>query len=127
MLRKTLFAATKLDSDTWVGEVKHIRGKKLPLTAAGVHGLRDEYTRTIEPARALAAETMKLEPTYPQRPRQPGLRPNPGRNCPAVADCPTPYAHAAGFAHQENARVKCIPGPQVCAGKSHGSLRERTH
>ncbi len=68
MLRKTLFAATKLDSDTWVGEVKHIRGKKLPLTAAGVHGLRDEYTRTIEPARALAAETMKLERTYPQRP-----------------------------------------------------------
>ncbi|MCX6913560.1 MAG: hypothetical protein NT167_11015 [Verrucomicrobia bacterium] len=63
MLRKTLFAATKLDSDTWVGEVKHIRGKKLPLTAAGVHGLRDEYTRTIEPARALAAETLKVERT----------------------------------------------------------------
>ena len=63
MLRKTLFAATKLDSDTWVGEVKHIRGKKLPLTAAGVHGLRDEYTRTIEPALALAAETLTLERT----------------------------------------------------------------
>jgi hypothetical protein len=25
--------------------------------------LRDEYTRTIEPARALAAETLKLERT----------------------------------------------------------------
>ena len=50
-----------LDSDTWVGEVKRIRGKKLPLTAAGVHALRDEYTRTIEPARALAAETLNLE------------------------------------------------------------------
>ena len=53
-----LLAATDLDSDTWVAEVKRIRGKKLPLTAAGVHGLRDEYTRTIEPARARAAETL---------------------------------------------------------------------
>jgi hypothetical protein len=56
-----LQTVTELDSDTWVGEVKRIRGKKLPLTAAGVQGLRDEYTRTIEPARVLAAETLKLE------------------------------------------------------------------
>jgi hypothetical protein len=56
-----LQTVTELDSDTWVGEVKRIRGKKLPLTAAGVHALREEYTRTIEPARALAAETLKLE------------------------------------------------------------------
>jgi hypothetical protein len=56
-----LLAVTDLDSDTWVGEVKRIRGKKLPLTAAGLHALRDEYTRTIEPARALAAEILKLE------------------------------------------------------------------
>jgi hypothetical protein len=54
-------ATTELDSDAWVGEVKRIRDKKLPLTAAGVHALRDEYTRTLEPARALAAETLKLE------------------------------------------------------------------
>jgi hypothetical protein len=58
-----LLAATELDSDTWVGEVKRIRGKKLPLTAARVHALRDEYTRTIEPTRALAAETLNLERT----------------------------------------------------------------
>jgi hypothetical protein len=58
-----LLAATELDSDTWVGEVKRIRGKKQPLTAAGVQGLRAEYTRTIEPARALADETLKLERT----------------------------------------------------------------
>src|ERR1019366_8226863 len=44
-----------------VGKVKRIRGKKLPLTSAGVHVLWDEYTRTIEPARALATETLKLE------------------------------------------------------------------
>jgi hypothetical protein len=55
-----LLAATDLDSDTWVGEVKHIRGKKLPLTAAGLHALRDEYTRTIAPARARAAETLGI-------------------------------------------------------------------
>jgi hypothetical protein len=56
-----LQAVTELDSDTWVGEVKRIRGKKQPLTAAGVQALREEYTRTIEPARTLAAETLKLE------------------------------------------------------------------
>ena len=58
-----LLAATDFDSDTWVAEVKRIRGKKLPLTAAGVKGLRDEHTRTIAPARALAAETLNLERT----------------------------------------------------------------
>src|ERR1035437_8716870 len=58
-----LLALTELDSNTWVSEVKRIRGKKLPLTAAGLHALRDEYPRTIEPARALAAETLKLERT----------------------------------------------------------------
>ena len=47
-----LLAATNLDSDTWVGEVKRIRGKKHPLSSAGVKGLRDEYTGTI----ALAAK-----------------------------------------------------------------------
>jgi hypothetical protein len=56
-----LLAAAELDSDTWLGEVKRIRGKKLPLTAAGVRRLREEYIRTIEPARALAAETLTLE------------------------------------------------------------------
>ena len=54
-------AVAELDSDTLVAEVKRIRGKKLPLTAAGVQGLRQEYTGTIEPSRALAAETLKLE------------------------------------------------------------------
>jgi hypothetical protein len=58
-----LLAVTDLDSDTWVAEVKRIRGKKQPLSSAGLHALRDEYTRTIAPARALAAETLKLERT----------------------------------------------------------------
>jgi hypothetical protein len=55
-----------VDSETLAAcseTVERVQGKKLPLTAAGVHGLREEYTRTIEPARALAAETLKLERT----------------------------------------------------------------
>jgi len=58
-----LLPLTDLDSNTWVSEVKRIRGKKQPLSSAGLHALRVEYTRTIEPTRALAAETMKLERT----------------------------------------------------------------
>jgi hypothetical protein len=58
-----LLAATDLDSDTWVAEVKRIRGKKHPLSSASLHALRDEYSRTITPARSLAAETLALERT----------------------------------------------------------------
>ncbi len=58
-----LLALTDLDSKTWVSEVKRIRGRKEPLSSAGLHALRDEYTRTIEPTRALAAEILKLERT----------------------------------------------------------------
>ncbi len=32
-----------------------------PLTSAGLHALRDEFTRTLDPARALAAEGLTLE------------------------------------------------------------------
>ena len=49
-----------LDSDGFVAEVKKVRGKKKPLTAAGLKALRDEYARSLEPARKLAAEA-KLE------------------------------------------------------------------
>jgi hypothetical protein len=57
-------SANWLPPDTLLqGQGKRIRGKKQPLTAAGVHALRDEYTRSIEPPRALAAETLKLERT----------------------------------------------------------------
>ncbi|MCX6877413.1 MAG: N-6 DNA methylase [Verrucomicrobia bacterium] len=52
---------TALDSDNFIAEVKHIRGRKLPLTAAGLQALREEYARTIEPARARAAAALNLE------------------------------------------------------------------
>jgi hypothetical protein len=48
----TVLALAELDSDTWVGEVNRLRGKKLPLTAEGVQGLHEEYTRGIGPERA---------------------------------------------------------------------------
>jgi hypothetical protein len=58
-----LLAVTELDSNIWVSEVKRIRGNKQLLSSAGLHALRNEYTRTIEPARAFAAETLTLERT----------------------------------------------------------------
>ena len=39
-----LLAMTDLDSNTWVNEVKRLRGKKRAVTAAGLHALRDEPT-----------------------------------------------------------------------------------
>jgi hypothetical protein len=51
----------ELDCDSFVAEVKKVRGKKKPLSAAGLKNLRDEHARTIEPARALAAEALTLE------------------------------------------------------------------
>lgn len=56
-----LQAITALDSDTFVAEVKRIRGTKQPLTAAGLQALRQEFTSTIAPTHTLAAEALKLE------------------------------------------------------------------
>jgi type I restriction-modification system DNA methylase subunit len=56
-----LQSLTELDSDAFVAEVKRVRGKKNPLSAAALKNLRDEHTRTIEPARAQAAEALRLE------------------------------------------------------------------
>jgi len=41
--------------------VRRIYGKTRPVTAVGVHALRDEYTRPIQPSRARAAKTFNLE------------------------------------------------------------------
>ena len=50
-----------LTGDVFVKEVQRSRGKSKPLTAAGLNLLREEYARTIEPARARAAEAAALE------------------------------------------------------------------
>ena len=46
---------------SWLLNEKRICGKTRPVTAAGVHALRDEYTRAIQPSRARAAKTFNLE------------------------------------------------------------------
>lgn len=46
-----------------MAEVKRVREKKSPLSAAALKALRDEHTRTIEPARIQAAEGLRLERT----------------------------------------------------------------
>ncbi|MCG8587214.1 MAG: Eco57I restriction-modification methylase domain-containing protein, partial [Pirellulales bacterium] len=56
-----LRAPLELDNDDFVAQVRKARGKKNPLSAAGLKNLRDEYVRTIEPARVLAAEALTLE------------------------------------------------------------------
>ena len=55
-----VLALTEPESNTGQRD-KAIRGRTQPLSSAGVHALRNEYTRTIEPARALAAEALTLE------------------------------------------------------------------
>ena len=50
-----------LNSDNFVAEVSKARGKSKALTAAGLKLLREEYARTIEPARARAVEALALE------------------------------------------------------------------
>ena len=42
-------------------EIKKLRGKGNPLSAAALKALRDEDARTLAPARLLAAEAMRLE------------------------------------------------------------------
>jgi len=41
--------------------VRKVRGKKRPLSSAALANLREEYARSIDPARALAAEALNLE------------------------------------------------------------------
>lgn len=48
-------------ADQLVAEVRRLRGKKRPLSAAAVRNLREEHERTIVPARALLAEAVRLE------------------------------------------------------------------
>ena len=55
-----LQAPVELDSDGLVAEVKRIRGKKNPLSAAALKSLRDEHARTIEPAQRHAADAMTV-------------------------------------------------------------------
>jgi type I restriction-modification system DNA methylase subunit len=50
-----------LTPDTLAAEVKKARGKKNPLTVAGLKALREEHGRSIVPLQTLAAEARTLE------------------------------------------------------------------
>jgi hypothetical protein len=50
-----------LDSDALIAEVRKLRGKKKPLSLAGLRNLREEHERTIVPAQVLAREARGLE------------------------------------------------------------------
>ena len=50
-----------MDSDALVAEVKKLRGKSKPLTAAALKALREEDAHTLAPARVLATEALTLE------------------------------------------------------------------
>ena len=63
-----LAALTDLDSDAFIAEVKKLRGKKQPLTAASLAALRAEYTNTIDPARSLDRTPPSAPPRSPASP-----------------------------------------------------------
>jgi hypothetical protein len=50
-----------LDAEALVAEVKKIRGKKQPLTVAGLKALREEHARSVVPLQQQAAEAQALE------------------------------------------------------------------
>ena len=56
-----LQSALELDSESFVTEVRKPRGKKNPLSLAALRSLREEHTRSILPAQALAREALALE------------------------------------------------------------------
>ncbi len=56
-----LLAPLLLNTDEFVQEVRKCRGRGKVLSATGLRSLRDEYERTIEPAKELAREAMTIE------------------------------------------------------------------
>jgi hypothetical protein len=52
-----------LDCDALIAEVKKVRGRMKPLGVGAIRNFREEYTRSIQPARKLRAEAECLEKT----------------------------------------------------------------
>jgi hypothetical protein len=82
---KKLQAPTEMDGDGFVAEVKKLRGKKNPLSAAALRSLRDEYVRTIG-RRVVDAGAPA------QRLGERSLRPDARRSEPALGHGPAPDA-----------------------------------
>jgi len=91
-----LLALTDLDSNTWVSEVKGIRGRKQPLTAAlcGLRFLLSAFPISAFQATRPRPRRRNPDPgAHPQRPGQPSLRPYPGGDRAHVANRAAPHAH----------------------------------
>ncbi|MFH1115167.1 MAG: Eco57I restriction-modification methylase domain-containing protein [Pseudomonadota bacterium] len=59
---RKLTSVFSLDSDSFVAEVKRLRGKsRKPFTAAALRALRDEYTKSVPPTVGLLSEARTLE------------------------------------------------------------------
>jgi len=56
-----LQAPLELGEEEFIAEVRKVRGRRRPLTSAGLQSLRQEYANTIEPARAVAERMLGLE------------------------------------------------------------------
>ena len=58
---KKLEDSINLEAGAFVTEIRKLRGKKNPLSLAAHRSLKEEHTRTILPAQALAREALALE------------------------------------------------------------------
>jgi len=58
---RALLEPFALDCDALVAEVRRLRGRKNPLTAAALRSLREEHARTVVPAAERLAEAERLE------------------------------------------------------------------
>jgi hypothetical protein len=56
-----LAAVASLSADEFAAEVKKLRGKKAPLSAADHKRLRDEHAASVAPLQALAREAVQFE------------------------------------------------------------------
>ncbi|MFI5455560.1 MAG: Eco57I restriction-modification methylase domain-containing protein [Isosphaerales bacterium] len=54
-------SALEVDCESFVADVRKARGKKNPLSLSALRSLREEHSRTILPAQALAGEALVLE------------------------------------------------------------------
>ena len=50
-----------LSSDQFIEQIRKARGGRTPLSAAGVHAVRGEYARTVQPMQAVLREAGRLE------------------------------------------------------------------
>jgi hypothetical protein len=58
---RLLLEPSALSSDEFVEQIRKGRGVRKPLSAAGVHAVREEYAKTVQPMQAALREAERLE------------------------------------------------------------------